>query len=342
MSIAQAIGRLPVPLYAQDEAALAAGITDDAPARGTRLRTAPGLMQRFGASRPTVCKARPTRPLFRSSCRVRQAIVEMPAESPVSGRRDHSKPSASNCHCQRRAAAGYFSDSPVSEVAALGSRKMWGVAMRLFVTESPARKGARKSGSRPPLGVRACGASVSPRPISAADQRAASPRGSLTVHPAGPRLQIVEWVGPDSAKLAWPNIDQERRTMLSLRVVPTGLAQVGLVAALTPTWETRACGVPLSDKDMGFLVKSCRDVERAKTAAPFHAVERRVRRPHRRRACRLPNADALRRGPGKNREPRAVDDPGDRRIHPAQDAPAVPVRTETTPLSGPLRDAGDG
>jgi Leucine-rich repeat (LRR) protein len=131
--------------------------------------------------------------------------------------------------------------------------------MRLLVAGSPARKGAPRVAAAllwvfVPLTL------VSPRPIRAADQELASPRGSLTVHPAGPNLQIVEWVGPDSAKLAWPNIDQERHTLLSLRVVPTGLPQVGLVAALNSTWGLELAGVPLSDADMGFLVKSCREV----------------------------------------------------------------------------------
>jgi hypothetical protein len=98
---------------------------------------------------------------------------------------------------------------------------------------------------------------LSPRFVAAADQEFASARGSLTVRAAGPKLQIVQWVGPASVNFAWPDIDQERHTVLSLRVVPTGLPQVGLVAALNSTWGLELAGVPFSDADMSFLVKSC-------------------------------------------------------------------------------------
>jgi Leucine-rich repeat (LRR) protein len=100
----------------------------------------------------------------------------------------------------------------------------------------------------------------SSRPLLADEQIITAPRGSLTVRPIDQRVQVVEWIGPGSTQLAWPSIDQHGYTILSLRVVPTGLAQVGLVAALTPTWGLNLCGVALSDDDMSFLIKRCRNL----------------------------------------------------------------------------------
>jgi Leucine-rich repeat (LRR) protein len=99
---------------------------------------------------------------------------------------------------------------------------------------------------------------TSPRPVAADEQIVTAKRGSLTVRPAGKSLQIVEWIGPGSAELAWPSIDPKRYTLLSLRVVPKGLSTVGMVAALTPTWGVDLCGIPVSDDDINFLVKRCR------------------------------------------------------------------------------------
>jgi|GEM_PF-3535763 len=95
------------------------------------------------------------------------------------------------------------------------------------------------------------------RAARADDQVVSGPRGSLTARPAGERLQIVEWIGPGATALAWPQIDPHRYSILSLRAVPTGLPQVGMVAALTPTWGLNLCGVPISDGDLGFVVKRC-------------------------------------------------------------------------------------
>jgi hypothetical protein len=98
---------------------------------------------------------------------------------------------------------------------------------------------------------------TSARVALAAEQNIAAPRGSLSVYPAGESFQIVRWVGPSSTELAWPQLDSKHYTLLSLRVVPKGLAQVGLVAALTPTWGLELAGVPMNDDDMAFLVKRC-------------------------------------------------------------------------------------
>jgi internalin A len=89
------------------------------------------------------------------------------------------------------------------------------------------------------------------------DQVVSGPRGSLTARPAGDRLQIVEWIGPGATALAWPKIDPRHYSILSLRAVPTGLPQIGMVAALTPTWGLNLCGVPISDGDLKFVVKRC-------------------------------------------------------------------------------------
>jgi internalin A len=103
-------------------------------------------------------------------------------------------------------------------------------------------------------------ASNSSRPTFGDEQVVVGPRGSLSVHPAGRSLQIVEWIGPGSTALAWPSIDQRRYAILSMRVVPTGLPQVGLIAALTPTWGLDLAGVPLADGDLSFIVKRCRSL----------------------------------------------------------------------------------
>ena len=201
-------------------------------------------MQQFGASRPTVCKARPTRPLFRSSCRVRQAIVEMPAESPVSGRRDHSKPSASNCHCQAARPLDTSSDSPVSEVAAPQLRQDVGGRDEVVCHGIAGSQGCAKSGSRPPLGVRAgarfASAHLGCRPSARLPTRLVD-RASCRPEAADRRM--------GRTRLGQIGMAQHRsrcHTMLSLRVVPTGLAQVGLVAALTPTWGLEASAASLS------------------------------------------------------------------------------------------------
>jgi internalin A len=97
----------------------------------------------------------------------------------------------------------------------------------------------------------------SSRPVVADEQMTVGPRGSLVVRPTDKTVQIVEWIGPGSTGLAWPNIDPRRYTILSLRVVPTGLPQVGMVAALTPTWGLNLCGVAMSDDDLKFIVKRC-------------------------------------------------------------------------------------
>jgi internalin A len=100
----------------------------------------------------------------------------------------------------------------------------------------------------------------SSRPAFADEQITVGRRGSLTVRPTDKSVQIVEWIGPGSTGLAWPNIDPRRYTILSLRVVPTGLPQVGMVAALTPTWGLNLCGVAMSDGDLSFIVKRCRNL----------------------------------------------------------------------------------
>jgi internalin A len=103
-------------------------------------------------------------------------------------------------------------------------------------------------------------ASISPRLLPADDQVVTGPRGSLSVHGIDKAMQIVQWIGPGSPGLALPRIDPRRYVLLSLRAVPTGLATIGMIAAMTPTWGVDLSGVPLNDDDLGFLVKRCRNV----------------------------------------------------------------------------------
>jgi Leucine-rich repeat (LRR) protein len=91
------------------------------------------------------------------------------------------------------------------------------------------------------------------------DQRIHGRRGTLEVHQVTRDSQIVEWIGPDAVQLAWPRLEW-KYTVISLRVVPTGLPQVGAFAAMAPTYGLSLCGVPLADEDLDFIVKFCPDL----------------------------------------------------------------------------------
>jgi hypothetical protein len=92
--------------------------------------------------------------------------------------------------------------------------------------------------------------------LLADDQRVHGRRGALEIHQVNPACQIVEWIGPGSVRLAWPRLEW-KQTVISLRVVPTGLPQVGAVAALMPIFGLSLHGVPLSDEDLDFIVQAC-------------------------------------------------------------------------------------
>ncbi len=128
--------------------------------------------------------------------------------------------------------------------------------MAVGIAESLERCAWRLAGAAVFLGL-ALPLSGLPLVVHADEQAVSGPRGSLRSCPARASLQIVEWVGPGATALAWPKLDPRRYSILSLRAVPTGLQQVGMIAALTPTWGLDLCGVPISDSDLGFLVKRC-------------------------------------------------------------------------------------
>jgi Leucine-rich repeat (LRR) protein len=99
-----------------------------------------------------------------------------------------------------------------------------------------------------------------PRLLRADDQRIHGRRGTLEVHQVDRDSQIVEWIGPGAVQLAWPRLEW-KYTIISLRVVPTGLPQVGAFAAMAPTYGLSLCGVALADEDLDFIVKSCPELQ---------------------------------------------------------------------------------
>lgn len=92
--------------------------------------------------------------------------------------------------------------------------------------------------------------------LLADDQRIHGRRRALEIHQVDGRCQIVEWIGPGAVQLAWPRLEW-KHTIISLRVVPTGLPQVGAVAALMPIYGLSLYGVPLGDEDLDFIVGAC-------------------------------------------------------------------------------------